>query len=616
MCGLFGILQHRGSDHPPRSVLEETARRLHHRGPDASGIWTGPAVGLAHTRLSLVDLDARSHQPFWDPTGRHALIYNGELYDFGVLKRRLGQAGVGFRTTSDTEALLLALIHFGVNDTLPLLEGMFAFAWYDTSERELVLARDRFGIKPLYIHDAPDRFLFGSTVGALAPWMSLEANPAIVRDYLRGSNGPVTGASFYRNVESVPPGTLLRIKVGGRLERRPYHRTRDLADPSLARELASLPEPVVVNRIQEHLQKSVTDQLIADAPVGAFCSGGVDSSLIMAMATRSHQNMKVFHADMVGPLSERSAAERLSRALGVEMHTVEVRDHDFLESLPEVALRFELPVWNPTAIPILLVSRLVAEHRVKAVLSGEGSDECYLGYGWLSPDILGRLGQLLGRRPKHNPLSLRPGDLALVERMIGGSAPGPGARPINSWSGDDEPGFAPTAGLANTPELSYILRSLLHRNDTMGMAASIESRFPFLETELVRLAVNLPERYKVRFSPTVLDPAHLFFRDKWIVRRIARRLVPPVLSGRQKRPFLTNAFQRFRIEPSYFISSVVTDWWRLAPRDWTDLWYQASHALHLRMFFLETWAQLCLVGNTTAAVADRIRAHVTIRPLR
>src|SRR6185312_6745106 len=154
MCGIFGIMHHRASSAPSLGLVQDSARRLRHRGPDGQGTYAAGGIGLAHARLSLVDLNERSAQPLWDASHRYCIVYNGELYDYGDLRAQLERRGVAFRTTSDTEVLLEALIHLGVDAALPRFEGMFAFGFYDSTNQSLVLARDRFGIKPLYVHDS------------------------------------------------------------------------------------------------------------------------------------------------------------------------------------------------------------------------------------------------------------------------------------------------------------------------------------------------------------------------------------------------------------------------------------------------------------------------------
>lgn len=631
MCGVFGIMQ-RGagaSVPPPAPLLQAAARLLHHRGPDGCGVHAEPGVGLVSTRLSLVDLHERSNQPLWDATGRYALVYNGELYDYAGLKSGLLQRGLTFRTTSDTEVLLLALIHLGAEPVLAELDGMFAFGLYDRRERSLLLGRDRFGIKPLYTHRRTDRFLFASTVAAMRPWLELAPDRLTVSSYLQGFNGPMAGRSFYHEVEMVPPGSLIRVSERASPCFSRFHRMRDLDDPTLAESLRRTPRAELIDQVESRLLQSVTNQLVADAQVGVFCSGGVDSSLIMAMAARSHQNLKVFHADVVGPQSERRGAEALARYLNLDFYAVEVRDQDFLDTLPLVAEHFEFPVFvHPTSIPLRMVSQLVRDQGAKAVLSGEGADECYFGYPWLAPDLLASLPRLprrlwrrtlaaLGSGPQSGSegLDLSDADRNLVielphqfESALGPPAYGE-TEERTDWS-------ASKLSLALGGELSYILRTLLHRNDTMGMAAGVEGRFPFLDHRLVKLAVNLPYEYKIRFSPLAFDRRHLFFRDKWIIRTIANRYVPRAFGRRIKQMFPTSAYQRFAVADGYFADSVVPDWFALPGSRLQYLLDRASHGLRLRLFFLDVWAQVCLRGASEQHLGRRIAEHVRVAPLR
>ena len=288
MCGIFGILQHNATTPPSLELLSATARHLEHRGPDGRGTHADVGVGLVHTRLSLVDLSERSNQPFWDSTQRYCLVYNGELYDYANLRDELEDSGIKFRTTSDTEVLLEALIHFGVEATLPRLEGMFAFSLFDARQRSLVLARDRFGIKPLFIHDSDDAFIFGSTVDSMRPWLMLRPDPLTLSAYLQGFNGPMSGRSFYDQVSIVPPGSIVRVELGTRAEFTQCLTMSEMIDPDMAENFASRARVDLVDQVEEALLRSVQSQLCADVPVGAFCSGGVDSSLIMAMESWAH----------------------------------------------------------------------------------------------------------------------------------------------------------------------------------------------------------------------------------------------------------------------------------------------------------------------------------------
>jgi len=620
MCGIFGIVQHRAGAPPSEERLRETAHRMRHRGPDGSGIFAADGVGLVHTRLSLVDLNERSNQPFWDDTGRYVLIYNGELYDYGALKSKLEGLGARFHTTSDTEVLLAALIRLGVEETLKQIEGMFAFALYDTKNELLVLARDRFGIKPLYVHQSDDAFLFGSTVSSMAPWIPLRANALTVSAFLQGFNGPVSGQSFYDGIDFVPAGGVIRVKRGGAVERSQYFQLPDLVDPALAESLARLSERDVVDTVEQALLAAVNSQLVADAPVGAFCSGGVDSSLIMAMAARSHGDLQVFHADVEGRLSERSAAETLARHLKLNLRTVAVRDHHFVDGIPAVVEHYEFPAFvHPNTVAVRLVSHLVHEHGVKAVLTGEGSDECFMGYPWLVPNlrasvssipgrIVGRMKRMVGATRQALPADR---DSALARGMVNGFELAIGSASYGE-SENGSAGAGPTTDFARGGELSYILRLLLHRNDTQGMSASVESRFPFLDSRVVRLAANLPSSYKIRFSSKVGDPEHPFYRDKWIVRQIADRYVPASLSRRKKLMFLTNAFERTRIEDAFFEGGFTQEFFGLTHRRLRYLLANASHPLRMRLLHLEAWGKQCLRNGTPSELADRLAKHVKV----
>lgn len=615
MCGIFGVLQHSSTALPSRRLLEETAGLLRHRGPDGCGIHVDPGAGLVHTRLSLLDLNERSNQPFWDRTGRYGLVYNGELYNHADLRARLERAGVTFHTTSDTEVLLEALLHYGVEGALPVLEGMFAFALYDREERSLVLARDRFGIKPLFVHDGESSFVFASEVRAMRPWLALEADPLTVSAYLQGFNGPMSGRSFYQGVTIVPPGAAVRVRWGGRAEFTQSLTMHELVDPVLAERFAAQSREELVDHVEELLLESVESQLEADVPVGAFCSGGVDSSLIMAMAVRSHRDLRVFHADITGPLSERSAAESLSRHLKLELKAVSVTDQDFIDEIPDAVGHFGAPFANPTLIPMLMVSRLVRESGIKAVLTGEASDECFLGYRWLVPDLRATLRRLprrvlrrvFGERAEGDPTADAGLVMGLTNQFENSMGPA-------EFHGHPEVTYQAGAvdGLVGDGDLSYILRTLLYRNDTMGMASSIESRFPFLDSRVVATSASLPYNCKIRFSPKVFDREHPFFVDKWIVRQVAARYLPPELSRRPKGMFPTNAFRRMEIGDHFFDDSFLADWYGLARPRLQRLLDGASAELRLRLMLLESWAHVCLRDLPRADLSERLTSHVRI----
>ena len=627
MCGIFGVLQHRPETTPALDRLELTARLLEHRGPDHHAVFADDGIGLAQTRLALVDLNPRSNQPFWDTTGRYGLVYNGEIYNFRELRAELEAGGVTFRTTSDTEVVLAALLHQGVDKTLPRLEGMFAFALYDARERSLVLARDRFGIKPLYVYDEDDAFVFSSEIPAMRPWIPFEPDTFSISAYLQGFGGPSSGASFYKNVRFVPPGTVLTVRRGRRSQSRAFWHMEDFWDPNESERLRTLRPGQIVDEVEARLTESIRMQLLADAPVGVLASGGVDSSLVTAIAARHHADLAVFHANVVGPNSEHAAASALAKHLKVDLKVVPVVEADTVETLPEVVLHFGHPfTYHSGCVPFLMVSKLVRQHGVKGILSGEGSDESYIGYPWLIFDIRTYLRQAPIRLQQATYRALRNG----LKRALGRPVFGTSGAPANVVQGlhtrfeidvehqriraalKQRMGRPPTVPeLVSLFQLGYNLRMLMHRNDSLGMAASVEARFPFLDTRLVRLAVNMPFGVKVRPSPTTFVRTHLFLRDKWVLRKVADRYLPSLLAQREKAPFGFRGNALMRIAPEYFENSFVADLFQLGTR---EIRHMASHApqeLRVRLLHLDAWGRVCLEGGSADDVRSRLRQHVT-----
>ena len=620
MCGIFGIVYRDGKSEPSEESLRRSAQLLSHRGPDGAGIYHEAGIGLAHTRLSLVDLDARSDQPLWDQEGRYCLVYNGEIYNFRELRENLTERGVVFRTTSDTEVLLHCLILDGAEHTLPRLQGMFALAFFDKQARNLLLARDRFGIKPLFIYRDEERFLFASEVKAMQPWIKLRPNGFHMIRCLMHFGQPTRNSCFFENIEIVPSGSMIRLAIGEAPRIDKFIDLPDMLDPALSEELEGLGQEQVVDRVDELLQQSVEQMLFADAPVGALCSGGVDSSLLMAMAARRHSNLAIFHADVVGPLSECEAATQLAKHLKLDLLTVETRDTDFIALTPEVLYHYEQPyAGHQHSVPFMMVAKLVRDNGVKGVLTGEGADECFLGYGQIAQEPF---WEFYDRQVQHLRRLVRAVP-AIGHRLWHTADRGP--QLIGEMLGQ----FEVTVDKKQTRELyaermggvldrnvrtldllGYHVQTLLHRNDTMGMAASIEARFPFLDEKLVVTAINLPYRDKIRFSPSVWDGSHPFIRDKWVLRRVADRYLPKALSQRKKRGFPVSAFRRMHIRRDFFKKSFVTDYFKLTESEFDLLIEDADQPLKTRLMMLEAWGQLFFGGLSPEALQERLRQYL------
>jgi asparagine synthase (glutamine-hydrolysing) len=621
MCGISGVWQYPAVSQPDSSRLEASGRLMSHRGPDWQAVYADTGVGLVHTRLSLLDLNERSNQPFSDPTEQHVLVFNGEIYNFRELRDRLVSRGSEFVTTSDTEVLLQCLIHLGLDETLAQLEGMFAFAWYDRAAQRLTLARDRFGMKPLFYHDHAGTLYFASEVRVLRPWLAMSPDHFSIAAWLQKGKPPTQGFTFYSGVRALSPGMVLSVGRNDPPASRRYFDLLQFYEPEYAASLRRMPIGRLVDQVDELLNQSVAMQLAADVPVGAFRSGGVDSSVVMAMAARQHGKLAIFHANVGGRYSEFAAAAELADHLKLDLLSVDVEDSDFLDLLPRATQHFGHPIaYREESIPLLSVSHLVRDHGIRAVISGEGSDEIFLGYNWRIPSRTAALEKLIpNRRRVRN----------IVKRIVFGRyAELNSTRPqmnlalglLSRFEVEIENTARQLAGsrreLSSLDTLAFHLRTLLHRNDSMGMSASVECRFPILDSELVRLAVNLPYRSKVRRSWRLRDWRHPFLQNKWILREVASRYMPSSLSLRPKAGFPTNAFRRMEIPPKYLAGCSAADILELSQREIAFLAEHGDQRLLARLLHLSVWCDVCLNDQDPHEVAGQLRQQIATAPDR
>ncbi len=623
MCGIFGYLDHQTQKTPEDARLRQTAKLLSHRGPDHQAVFGAPSVGLVHTRLSLVDLDPRSNQPFWDKTGRYALVFNGEIYNFKELREDLKRKGISFRTSGDTEVLLECLLNGELHETLLKLEGMFAFALYDRQETTLVLARDRIGMKPLYVYEDDSRFVFSSEIGAMKPWIPWEADPMMVAPFLHGLHDVTRGFGLFKGVKSAVPGTVIKVKAGSRPEYERFFVLSDYWDENERARLEKLNPRQAVDLVEEKLLTSVRLQLQADAPLGIFCSGGVDSSLIAAMVAKLHSDLTIFHSNIVGRCSEYDAAKALADHLKLKFVATDVVDANYLERIPDVMAHSEFPFRHlPSSPPFLMLSETVSALGVKGVLTGEASDESFLGYPEYAPDLIGWLKQT----PRNS--------FRFLKKALRGFPPSPRevrkdfvSRFHQHFEDDIEnddiyQALLKKAGneleskhLLPFRDFSHNIRALCHRNDSMGMAAGLESRFPFLDSDLIRTAVNLPYRYKVRFSPEARDPKHLFIQDKWVIRQLADRYLPRKLSRRIKIGWPTTFLERMSIKPEFFIEQgCLREWLELSERELRYFMEHSPQHLKTTLMYLEVWAHVCFYQKPKDSLRKKMKDYIRIRP--
>ena len=597
MCGIFGVVAADGGCLPGDEALAAVGRDLSHRGPDAAGSTRVAGAAFAHTRLALIDLDERANQPMWDRSGRHCLLYNGEIYNYRRLRAELEAKGRRFNTESDTEVVLEGLLAEGA-DFLPRLEGMFALALYDTVERRLFLARDRLGIKPLVYVETGRVFCFASEVRPLRHVVDLEADGEAIAAYLAGEDPSTQGPTLFAGVRSLESGHWLAVDRDGRVTRDAFFTVPRFHHPELAAELAAELPAVLTRRLETLFERSVEKHLITDVEVGCLASGGLDSSLITAMAVRHNPGLILFHADVVGRKSERDAAERLARHFGLDLHTVPVDDEVFLSLIPETILRYEAPFsYHPNSVPFLAVAKLVREHGVKAILSGEGSDEAFLGYASARRRVLAeRYPWLPGSRRVARGGAPGEGRLELLERRTD-------AQVIAAVAGDE------AVDPLCLELLGFHLRTLLHRNDRLGMAASVEARFPFLDHDLLSFAANLGPEHKVRASWRHLLRNRHLVTVKWLVRKVGERHLPPDLAFRRKRGFPTTGLRRLKIAPSFFEAGWLADHLELSKTRLVAFVEEHEESL-VRLLQLDLWGRLLLRHEDREAVQDQLRAHV------
>ena len=560
MCGIAGFASSGLLDLEDRTRAGQMADVLYHRGPDAAGLWTDAQAALAHRRLSIVDL-AGGHQPLSNEAGGIWVTFNGEIYNHRDLRVQLEAAGHRYRTHSDTETIVHAYEEWG-DDCVHHLRGMFAFAIWDAPRRRLLLVRDRLGIKPLYWAHSGDRVVFASEIKAIlaSGLVAPEANLSVLPQLL--ATRYVSGAeTLFKGVNALLPGHRLVFEAD-RVTTEGYW---DVPLDGPDTELVRLSDADLVERFRSKLRESVRLHLMSDVRVGVFLSGGIDSTVIAAlMAEELDQPIDAFSVAFADrSFNELAYAREAARFIGATSHEIVIDDHDFFNALPRALWHEDEPIAHPSSVPLHFVSTLAREH-VKVVLTGEGSDELLAGYGkyprallnWtaggvyeqLVPDVLrsavattmvphvpGRIGQLvrrsflaMPRRPAEMFLDNFAGmpirlQRALLCKAALDSRDVYGASLAYFERSPDRSGMLDR--LLYTDIKTYLVE-LLMKQDQMSMSASIESRVPFLDHELVELAARLPQRMKLNR-----------FTTKKVLREAAKGLIPSAILERPKMGF-------------------------------------------------------------------------------
>jgi len=566
MCGICGIFFTDRTRHVQREALANMAQSIVHRGPDDEGFFIDGNVGLTMRRLSVIDINT-GHQPLSNETGDVSIVFNGEIYNHGRLRTELESKGHQYRTRSDTETIVHAYEECG-RRCVSLLYGMFAFVIWDRRKRVLFAARDRLGIKPFYYYWDGSTFLFGSEIKAiLAYTVQREFNHHELAEYL--AFGYLSGSdTMFAGIHKLQPGHTLELSELGQLQLERYWDLSTEVDPE------PRPDAYYVQTYRELLERAVTSHLMSDVPLGMFLSGGLDSSAVAALATKIRgTQIKTFAVGYDSGDSGEAACSELNYARQVanhirsDHHEVRLTREEFFERLPKLVWHEDEPIVWPSSVALFSVAQLAREH-VTVVLTGEGSDETLAGYTRYAWTLLNARMDALYRSVTTS--GVRNSVRKLIERIPPGTSLHNKLqhtfvlRNGNSWpsiyfdnffsafsAGEQAELLTPSA-LAKAGDayqssmdvwqgsqgdlLHRMLRTdidtylveLLMKQDQMSMAASVESRVPFLDHELVEFAIKIPAQHSVRGLV-----------GKFVLKRAVEGLLPGSIIYRKKMGFPT-----------------------------------------------------------------------------
>ncbi len=584
MCGIAGFVTRTQWD-DPRGIANRMADAIAHRGPDNSGVWTDKSAGVAltHRRLAILDLTAAGAQPMVSSSGRYVIVFNGEMYNFEEIRTELEKVGAApdWRGSSDTEVLLAAIAAWGLETALTKSVGMFAFALWDRENHTLSLARDRLGEKPLYYGWVNGSFVFGSELKALCayPGWQGDVNRDALTLLLR--HGVIsTPHCIYRSIYKLPPGTWLTLAEREATTcRMPlpavYWSARKAAEAG-QRNLFQGGAEEAADELERLLLHAVRGQMVADVPLGAFLSGGVDSTTVVTMMqVQSPRPVKTFTIGFkeLG-YNEAEYAHRLAQRLGTEHTELYLSSQDALDLIPYLPSIYDEPFADWSQIPMYLVSRMAREH-VTVCLSGDGGDELFGGYnrylwvrnlwrtlGWMAPSVRAALAgvlttlspttwdvifEALGRLLPAQWHHATPGDkLHKAAEILARRSPEEIYLGLVSHWKDPEHvvrhSHEPTTVLMdqhdrpNLPDfehqmmyldqMTYLPDDILTKVDRAAMAVSLETRVPFLDHRIVEFAWSLPLSMKIRHG-----------QGKWLLRQVLYKHVPKVMVERPKMGF-------------------------------------------------------------------------------
>jgi len=648
MCGICGILDLH-TNRPPGEELEAMSNVLRHRGPDDRGSFHSGPVAFGFRRLSIVDLSG-GHQPMCNEDRSVWIVFNGEIYNHADLRTALEKRGHKFASNSDTETIVHLYEQYGDN-CVSHLRGMFAFAIWDARRNRLLCARDRLGIKPLYYAMTDERFAFASEIKALFELRDLKArlNRCALPEFF--TFGYLSSQeTLYRNVYKLLPGHLLCVEMSDENPQPKVTRYWDLNGLPLNR---SLDEGQCVSQFRELFAETVRSHLMSDVPLGVFLSGGLDSSAIAAvMASLKKERIQTFSVGYAeNQYSELPYARAVANHIGAEYNEVLLGPEDFFNSLPRLIWHEDEPLVWPSSVALFFVSRLASE-KVKVVLTGEGGDELFAGYlkyrvalwnlrggplyrafvpRFVRQAVRKALSSELGpdwmlRKLRHSFLYHPEGFEQIYfdnfyaafpqqeQPLLFDNLLNDELRDVNAYANSMK--YFPARGLNGNAlnDLLYMdiktyLVELLMKQDQMSMAASIESRVPFLDHKLVEFAAGLPARYKLRFSS-----------GKYLLRKAMARDLPAAVLQRNKKGFPTPIRPWLRNQLFDKLKTILTDGRlserRLVNSSYVEYLLNAHRQGHSsategcwRLLNFELWCRIFLDGDDSVRTSEATREH-------
>jgi len=588
MCGILGVYGNtRGSQDVKNGVCLQL---LSHRGPDDSGIYVNKddAVFLGHTRLAIIDLDVSANQPMISSDDRVIIVFNGEIYNYRKLRSELINEGYLFKTESDTEVLLNLYLSSG-KDMLYRLDGIFSFAIWDNTRKELFVARDHFGVKPLYYHHGDDLFAFSSEIKSLLCLFDKKKSPDIesINRYLTFLWCPGKGSPL-KGIYKVLPGEAIFVRKGKVLRKLQWYKYSEVKSLNYT-DFSNQNDKDLAKMVAISLQQAVHKQMVADVQVGAFLSGGLDSSAVVTFAREVNTDIQCFTIDSLGKESgtkdDLPYAQKVAKHLGVALNVISVDSSSMASGLENMVAMLDEPIADPAALNVFYISQLARDQGVKVLLSGAGGDDIFTGYRrhyalqldkWLQrvPLKVRSIIENLSTVPRVNNYFFR-----RLAKLFNGSSLEGDSRIINyfRWADQDlvyslfrdevkyelkdldgsmpvfeflkklPDGLSPLDRMLALEQRFFLSDHNLLYTDKMSMAAGVEVRVPFLDLNLVNFAAHIPIRYKQRGSV-----------GKWILKKAMEPYLPHDVIYRPKTGFGVPLRTWLRVELKEFLLDLLS----------------------------------------------------------